>query len=32
MNPQQLIAIARTLVAGNKGRLAMDESNPACHL
>src|ERR1700723_169637 len=30
MNPQKLIDMARTLVAGDKGLLAMDESNPTC--
>jgi hypothetical protein len=28
MNAQELIATARTLVAGDKGMLAMDENNP----
>ena len=31
MNVQELIDTARTLVAGNKGLLAMDESNPTCN-
>jgi fructose-bisphosphate aldolase class I len=31
MNPQDLITIAKTLVAGDKGVLAMDESNPTCN-
>ena len=31
MNAQELIEIARTLVAGDKGLLAMDESNPTCN-
>jgi fructose-bisphosphate aldolase, class I len=31
MNPQQLIETARALVAGDKGLLAMDESNPTCN-
>ena len=31
MNAQKLIDTARTLVAGNKGLLAMDESNPTCN-
>jgi len=31
MNPQELIDIARALVADNKGLLAMDESNPTCN-
>ena len=31
MNPQELIDTARTLVAGDKGLLAMDESNPTCN-
>ena len=31
MNVQELIDIARTLVAGDKGLLAMDESNPTCN-
>jgi fructose-bisphosphate aldolase class I len=30
MNAQELIATARALVAGDKGLLAMDESNPTC--
>jgi fructose-bisphosphate aldolase class I len=30
MNTQELIGTARTLVAGDKGLLAMDESNPTC--
>ncbi len=30
MNAQELIDIARTLVAGDKGLLAMDESNATC--
>jgi fructose-bisphosphate aldolase class 1 len=30
MNAQELIDTARTLVAGDKGLLAMDESNPTC--
>jgi fructose-bisphosphate aldolase class I len=28
MNTQELIATARAMVAGDKGLLAMDESNP----
>jgi fructose-bisphosphate aldolase class I len=31
MNTQKLIDMARTLVAGDKGLLAMDESNPTCN-
>jgi fructose-bisphosphate aldolase class I len=31
MNTQVLIDIARTLIAGDKGLLAMDESNPTCN-
>jgi fructose-bisphosphate aldolase, class I len=31
MNMQELIDTARTLVAGDKGLLAMDESNPTCN-
>lgn len=31
MNPQALIATARTLVANGKGVLAMGESNPTCN-
>ena len=31
MNPQTLIDTARMMVAGDKGLLAMDESNPTCH-
>jgi len=31
MNSQQLIDTARALVAGDKGLLAMDESNPTCN-
>ena len=31
MNGQALMDIARTLVAGDKGLLAMDESNPTCN-
>jgi fructose-bisphosphate aldolase, class I len=31
MNLQQLIDTARALVAGDKGLLAMDESNPTCN-
>jgi fructose-bisphosphate aldolase class I len=31
MNTQELIETARTLVAGDKGLLAMDESNPTCN-
>ena len=31
MNPQDLIDTARVLVAGDKGLLAMDESNPTCN-
>jgi fructose-bisphosphate aldolase class I len=31
MNVQELIDIARTLVADDKGLLAMDESNPTCN-
>jgi len=31
MNPQQLRDTATTLVAGDKGLLAMDESNPTCN-
>jgi fructose-bisphosphate aldolase, class I len=31
MNAQELIGTAKTLVAGDKGLLAMDESNPTCN-
>ncbi|MGZ6170893.1 MAG: class I fructose-bisphosphate aldolase, partial [Gemmatimonadaceae bacterium] len=31
MNAQELIETARMLVAGDKGLLAMDESNPTCN-
>ena len=31
MNAQKLIDTAGTLVAGGKGLLAMDESNPTCN-
>jgi fructose-bisphosphate aldolase class I len=31
MNAQQLIDIAKAMVAGGKGLLAMDESNPTCN-
>ena len=31
MNAQELIDTARSLVAGDKGLLAMDESNPTCN-
>ena len=31
MNTQELVDTARTLVAGDKGLLAMDESNPTCN-
>ena len=31
MNMQELIDTARALVAGDKGLLAMDESNPTCN-
>lgn len=31
MKAKELIATARTLVAGDKGLLAMDESNPTCN-
>ena len=31
MNAHELIDTARTLVAGDKGLLAMDESNPTCN-
>jgi fructose-bisphosphate aldolase class I len=31
MNTQELIETARSLVAGDKGLLAMDESNPTCN-
>jgi fructose-bisphosphate aldolase class I len=31
MNAQKLIETARTLVGGDKGLLAMDESNPTCN-
>ena len=31
MNAQELIDMARTLVAGNNGLLAMDESNATCN-
>ena len=31
MNMQELINTARALVAGDKGLLAMDESNPTCN-
>jgi fructose-bisphosphate aldolase, class I len=30
MNAQELIETAKTPVAGDKGLLAMDESNPTC--
>jgi len=30
MNTHNLIDTARTLIAGDKGLLAMDESNPTC--
>ena len=30
MNTQELIATAKALVAGDKGLLALDESNPTC--
>ena len=32
MNAQELIDTAGTLVAGDKGLLAMDESNPTCNV
>jgi fructose-bisphosphate aldolase class I len=31
MNPQELIDTAKSMVAGDKGLLAMDESNPTCN-
>ena len=31
MNALELMDIARTLVAADKGLLAMDESNPTCN-
>jgi fructose-bisphosphate aldolase class I len=31
MNTRELMDTARTLVAGDKGLLAMDESNPTCN-
>jgi hypothetical protein len=31
MNAQELIDTAKTLAAGDKGLLAMDESNPTCN-
>src|SRR5579862_1208609 len=31
MNAQQLIETARAMVGGDKGLLAMDESNPTCN-
>ena len=31
MSSQELIATAKTLVADDKGLLAMDESNPTCN-
>jgi len=31
MNPQELMDTARALLAGDKGLLAMDESNPTCN-
>jgi fructose-bisphosphate aldolase class I len=31
MNPQKLIDAAKSMVAGDKGLLAMDESNPTCN-
>ncbi len=31
MNAQELIDTTRALVAGDKGLLAMDESNPTCN-
>jgi fructose-bisphosphate aldolase class I len=31
LNAKELIDTARTLVAGDKGLLAMDESNPTCN-
>jgi fructose-bisphosphate aldolase, class I len=31
MNEQELIDTAKALVAGDKGLLAMDESNPICN-
>ncbi len=31
MNAQELIATARALIGGDKGLLAMDESNPTCN-
>src|SRR6185312_16923697 len=31
MNQQELIETARTMVAGDKGLLAMDESTPTCN-
>jgi fructose-bisphosphate aldolase class I len=32
MNVQKLIDTAKALVAGDKGLLAMDESNPTCDM
>jgi fructose-bisphosphate aldolase class I len=31
MNAQDLIVTAKAMVAGDKGLLAMDESNPTCN-
>jgi fructose-bisphosphate aldolase class 1 len=31
MNTRNLIDTAKTLIAGDKGLLAMDESNPTCN-
>jgi fructose-bisphosphate aldolase class 1 len=31
MKSQELIETARTIIAGDKGLLAMDESNPNCN-
>ena len=31
MNAQELMDTAKALVAGDKGLLAMDESNPTCN-
>jgi len=31
MNAQKLIDTAKALIAGDKGLLAMDESNPTCN-
>jgi fructose-bisphosphate aldolase class I len=31
MNTQELMDTPKTLVAGDKGLLAMDESNPTCN-